>query len=233
MNSSTLSSVSSSIPPTITVAMITMNEEKAITKVIHNIREYVPNAEILVIDSSKDQTPVLAEQLGARVIRQFPPKGYGPAMDLALRSASGGVVITLDCDDTYPAEKIPELARLILDENYDLVDASRLKSKPEAMPMINYFANYGFALIASALFFKRLTDLHSGMRAYRQTMIHSLRYQAKGAALPVELLLRPIKEGYRVKSIFIDYRERIGVSTMRPFQSAWWTLKRILKVRFS
>src|SRR5690349_1904342 len=69
----------------LTVTMITMNEEKAIAKVIGDIRQHVPQAEILVVDSSKDRTAEIAEGLGARVIKQFPPKGYGPAMDLALR----------------------------------------------------------------------------------------------------------------------------------------------------
>ena len=79
----------------ITVAMITMNEEKAVGKVIADIRQAVPDAEILIVDSSRDSTPDIAEKAGARVIRQFPPKGYGKAMDLALRSGKGDVIITL------------------------------------------------------------------------------------------------------------------------------------------
>jgi glycosyltransferase involved in cell wall biosynthesis len=217
----------------LTVAMITRNEEKAVAKVISDIQKIVPGAEILVVDSSSDATAQIAERLGSRVIRQFPPQGYGPAMDTALRSAAGKVVVTLDCDDTYPAECIPNLARLVLDDGYDLVDASRLKTKPEAMPWINYLANVGFAMFASLLFFRWLTDLHSGMRAYRKSMLDELKYEAKGAALPVELLLRPIKMGKRCKVVFIDYRQRVGISTMMPLQSAWWTLKRIFSVRFS
>lgn len=216
----------------ITVAMITMNEEKAVGKVIGDIQRAVPGAEILVVDSSKDQTPVIAEALGARVIRQFPPRGYGPAMDTALRSGRGDVVVTMDCDDTYPAEKIPELARLVLLDGFDVVDGSRLEHKPAAMPWVNYLANWGFAMLASLLFFRRVTDLHSGMRAYRKSLFERLKYQAKGAALPVELLLRPMKEGYRVKMVFIPYHMRIGVSTMRPWESLAWTIKRILRVRF-
>jgi glycosyltransferase involved in cell wall biosynthesis len=217
----------------LTVAMITRNEEKAVGKVVRDIKRIVPGAEVLVVDSSSDCTAQIAEGLGARVIRQFPPRGYGPAMDAALRSASGSVVVTVDCDDTYPAERIPDFARLVLEEGYDLVDGSRLKSKPKAMPWINYLANVGFAVLASLLFLRRLTDLHSGMRAYRKSMIDELRYDAKGAALPVELLLRPIKMGKRCKVVFIDYRQRIGVSTMTPLESAWWTLKRTLRARFS
>jgi glycosyltransferase involved in cell wall biosynthesis len=217
----------------LTVAMITRNEEKAIGKVIGDIRRAVPEAEILVVDSSSDRTAAVAEELGARVVKQFPPRGYGPAMDTALRSAGGKVVVTLDCDDTYPAEQIPALARTVLEEGYDIVDGSRLARKPAAMPWLNYFANFGFALFASVLFLRRVTDLHSGMRAYRKELIDEMKYRSTGAALPVELLLRPVKLGKRLKVVFIDYKERIGQTTMRPLQSAWWTLRRILAVRFS
>jgi glycosyltransferase involved in cell wall biosynthesis len=152
----------------LTVAIITRNEEKAIAKVIGDIRRVVPEAEVLVVDSSSDCTAEIAQELGARVVKQFPPRGYGPAMDTALRSAGGKVVVTLDCDDTYPAEDIPLFARLVLKEGYDIVDGSRLKAKPQAMPWLNYLANFGFALFASLLFLRRVTDLHSGMRAYRK-----------------------------------------------------------------
>jgi len=212
--------------------MITMNEEAAVGKVITDIRQAAPGAEIVIVDSSRDRTPDIAASLGARVIRQFPPQGYGRAMDLALRSASGEVVVTMDCDDTYPADRIVPLARMVTEEGWDLVDGSRLQHKPAAMPRINYFANWAFALIASILFGRRLTDLHSGMRAYRRSMIDRLPYRPAGAALPVELLLLPISLGYRVASVFIPYQERIGTSTLQPLDSAKWTLQRMLWVRF-
>lgn len=216
----------------LTVAMITRNEAGAVTKVVRDILAVVPGADVLVVDSSDDRTAELAQAAGARVIRQYPPRGYGAAMDKALRSAQGEVVITLDCDDTYPTNQIPVLARLVLDEGYDLVDGSRLERKPAAMPWFNFLANWGFAWMASVLFLQRFTDLHSGMRAYRKSMIDELVFDPSGPALPVELLLRPVSLGYRCTTAFIDYRERVGVSTMQPLISAWWTLKRILAVRF-
>ncbi len=212
--------------------MITMNEEAAVAVVIEQIKKVMPDAEILIVDSSKDRTAEIAEALGAKVIKQFPPRGYGRAMELALRSAAGQVVVTLDCDNTYPAEIIPELAGKVLDGTEDIIDASRLESKPQSMPWINYLANAGFAILATVLFGRRLTDLHSGMRAYRKTMIDELKFDASGPALPVDLLLIPIKLGYKVGNCFISYRDRIGESTMAPLPSAWWTLKRILRTRF-
>jgi glycosyltransferase involved in cell wall biosynthesis len=215
----------------ITVAMITMNEEGAVAKVIQDIRAVVPEAEILIVDSSHDKTAEIASANGAKVIRQFPPCGYGPAMERALREGLGEVIVTLDCDNTYPATKIPELAAGILEQGYDLVDASRLQKKPEAMPWLNYIGNVFFAWLASAFFFRRLTDLHSGMRAYRKTMLDDLSFDAKGAALPVELLLKPIVLGYEVQTVFIDYHERIGESKMQSLDTIWWTFRRIIRVR--
>lgn len=217
----------------ISVVMITKDEEKAVEKVVKDIARSVPDAEILIVDSSRDRTPEIAQSLGVKVIRQYPPQGYGPALDLALRSAFGEVIVTLDCDNTYPVDTIPQWCKMIIEDGYDLIDCSRLKTKPVAMPWINYFANKGFAWFASLLFLKPLSDLHSGMRAYRKSMLETLRYDPQGAALPVELLLRVLKMKYKIKFVFINYHERLGLSTMRPCESAFWTLRRILRVRFS
>jgi glycosyltransferase involved in cell wall biosynthesis len=214
----------------ISVVMISMNEEKAVGCVIADIKTHMPEAEVIVVDSSKDRTPEIAAKAGAKVIRQFPPKGYGKAMELALRSGSGEVIITLDCDNTYPADQIPVLADMILKDGWDLIDGSRLKSKPHAMPWANYFGNWIFALLASLLFRRRITDLHSGMRAYRKSMLESLNFEANGAALPVELLLLPIKQGYKVKTHFIEYADRLGTSTMNPIDTCKWTIWRIWRV---
>ena len=100
------------------------------------------------------------------------------------------------------------------------------------MPYINYFANYFFALCASILFFKRIKDLHSGMRAYKKNIINNLPYEVKGVSLPVELLLWPIRLKYKSKIINIEYKERIGESKLEPIRAAWWTVLRILRARF-
>lgn len=214
----------------LTVSMITMNEEKAVAKVVGDIRRVVPDAEIFIVDSSKDRTAEIAQELGCRVFKQFPPKGYGPAMNRAVRDAQGDVVITLDCDDTYPVEAIPEMMKLI-DDGYDLVDASRLHTRPKAMPFANYLANRLFALTARVLHGIKATDLHSGMRAYRKSMIDAIEWDFNGPALPVDMLVIPFRRGYKVKEIGIEYRERIGASTLQRFKSTVWTFKRLWRAR--
>ena len=214
----------------LTVSMITMNEEGAVAKVVSDIRRVAPDAEILLVDSSKDRTPDIAASLGCRVIRQFPPQGYGPAMDRAVREASGDVVITLDCDDTYPVDAIPELMSLVQQGN-DLVNTTRVHRRPEAMPFANFLANRGFALAARIVHGIRTTDLHSGMRAYRKSMIDQVQWNPRGPALPVDMLLIPYRLGFKIAEMPIDYRERIGVTTLRRFSSTMWTLRRIWNAR--
>ena len=214
----------------LTVSMITMNEEKAVAKVIRDILRVAPDAEVLLVDSSKDRTAEIAQELGARVIKQFPPQGYGPAMDRAVREAAGDIVITLDCDDTYPVETIPELVRLI-DQGYDLVNTTRTWRRPKAMPFANFLANRVFALGARILHGLKTTDVHSGMRAYRKSMLEFVQWNPHGPALPVDMYVIPFRRGFRVTEIPIDYRERIGETTLHRFSSTVWTFKRLWRAR--
>jgi glycosyltransferase involved in cell wall biosynthesis len=219
----------------ISVAMITMNEEKAVARVIEDIsdalrgREY----EIVVVDSSRDATPNIASGQGARVIRQFPPKGYGRAMGRVLRESQGDVVVTLDCDGTYPASEIPRLADMVLSGECDVVNASRLERRPETMPLANYFANWIFAVTGWLLVGVKSTDLHSGMRAYSHRVIQEVEFDPSGPALPVELLLKPALQGFRIREVFIPYGERIGETTLQRWSSTVWTFRRILRMAVS
>lgn len=216
----------------ISLTMITLNEELSVKKVINDIKNIDERIEINIVDSSTDKTPDIAKSLGANVYRQFPPSGYGPAMDYALKCSNRELIITVDCDDTYPLSQVDQFSKLIFEQNFDVVDGNRLPKKPKFMPYINYFANYGFALIASLLFFVRIKDLHSGMRAYRKSILNKLPYKVEGVSLPVELILWPLRLGLKVKFVDIEYNERIGQSKLEPLRAAWWTIYRIVRARF-
>lgn len=218
----------------ISVAMITMNEEKAVASVIADIRAALEDREheIVIVDSSRDKTAEIAQRLGARVVRQFPPQGYGNAMARVLRECRGEVAVTLDCDGTYPAGEIPRMADMVLSGDCDLVNASRLERRPSSMPWPNYLANWLFAMTGRLLVGVRSTDLHSGMRAYSQQVIERVKVDPNGPALPVELLLKPALLGFRIVEIFIPYGERIGETTLRRWDSTVWTFRRIFRLAF-
>jgi hypothetical protein len=210
----------------LTVGMISMNEAGAVGEVIDAIRAEVPEAEVLLVDSSKDETPAIAESKGARVIRQVPPRGYGPAMTRLLYSATTDVIVTVDCDGTYPPNRIRHLHQLI-EGGVDLVNASRTHHRPQAMPLANYVANRTFAAVAGVVHNFWTTDLHSGMRAYRTSMLRGVYVAENGAALPVGLVLVPARHRYRVEDVNIHYFERIGTTTLNRWDSTKWTFRRI------
>ena len=55
-------------------------------------------------------------------------------MARVLKESRGDVVVTLDCDGTYPATEIPRIADMVLNGECDLVNASRLERRPRACP---------------------------------------------------------------------------------------------------
>jgi glycosyltransferase involved in cell wall biosynthesis len=215
----------------VSVVMITLNEEGAIAKVVNDIRRVLPQAEIVVVDSSKDRTPDIARELGCVVVRQFPPQGYGKAMDKALTTASRQFVCTLDCDDTYPVEDLKRVLEL-MEQGYDLVSASRLGKRPDAMPFENYLANRLFAWLAFVICGVSSTDVHTGMRGYTKSLIEAFPYNPNGPALPVELQVGPAAVGYKCAEFFIDYRPRVGESKLDRIRSTVWTVKRLWRWRW-
>jgi glycosyltransferase involved in cell wall biosynthesis len=214
----------------VAVVMITMDEQDSIRSVVHDLRRDVPGAEIAIVDSSSDATPELAVRERVEVLRQFPPRGYGPAMARALAHPARPIVVTLDCDGTYPIARIPDLVEAIR-QGADVAGTTRLAhGRPPAMPLSNYLANRGFNVAASLLLGRRVQDVHSGMRAYRRDTIHRFEWLVDAPALPVELLLLPMRAGLRVLELPIDYRERVGETTLHRLSSARWTMRRILRV---
>ncbi|MBK7581268.1 MAG: methyltransferase domain-containing protein [Myxococcales bacterium] len=215
----------------LTIGMLTMDEEESIARMIDEIRRVAPDAKILVVDSSvKDQTPIIAEKMGARVLRQLPPRGHGPAMELLMYESAkqGDALIYLDCDFTYPPEVIPVIRR-ILESGVDVVNATRIRVKPEAMPLPNFMANRTFVYFSRVLNGVPLSDLHSGMRGYRSSAIRAFSFTGEGDALPIDTIVWPARSGYHVVEVPIDYQERVGTSKLRKLAGTVWTFIRLAK----
>lgn len=212
----------------VSVVMGTYNEEAAIEAVINDINAATESkAEIVCVDGSTDQTPRLARSLGARVIPQE-PKGYGVAVREALSAASRSVIITTDCDDTYPMAQLPAfLARI--NEGYDVVSGNRLSGDTTAMPRLNRLGNRVFGLTASLLVRSRVHDVTTGMRAYRRPVIEGITW-TENTGLSAELVIRPILRGYDVIELPIEYDDRVGESTLNPVTGGLAIATSILKV---
>ena len=109
----------------LSVVMGTYNEEAAIATVLEDIERVTDGqAEVVCVDGSDDRTPEIAREHGARVIEQE-PQGYGVAVREAILTPDRPIVVTTDCDDTYPMEQLPEFLEAI-NEGYDVVSGDRL-----------------------------------------------------------------------------------------------------------
>jgi glycosyltransferase involved in cell wall biosynthesis len=198
----------------VSVVMGTYNEEAAIGTVLSDIEDVTDGrAEVVCVDGSSDRTPEIAREHGARVIEQE-PQGYGVAVEAALDAASRPVVVTTDCDDTYPMDRLPDFLEKI-NEGYDVVSGDRLYHGADAMPLFNRLGNHAFAALASVLLGERVHDTTTGMRAYRGEVIEKIRW-TENTGLSAELLMRPLARGYEVHEMPIAYAERKGETTLDP-----------------
>jgi glycosyltransferase involved in cell wall biosynthesis len=212
----------------VAVVMGTYNEAEAVGAVLSDVDAVTDGrAEVVCVDGSSDRTPEVAREHGARVIEQE-PQGYGVAVREAVLAPERPVVVTTDCDDTYPMEALPAMLEAIND-GADVVSGDRISPGAAAMPPFNRLGNRVFALVASALLTTRVRDTTTGMRAYRRELLHDITW-TENTGLSAELLMRPLARGYDVVEIPIDYRERAGESKLDPLGGGAAILKSILAV---
>ncbi len=212
----------------VSVVMGTYNEEAAIATVLEDIEAVTDGrAEVVCVDGSSDRTPEIAREHGARVVRQE-PQGYGVAVKEAVLTPDRPVVVTTDCDDTYPMEQLPQFLDAI-NAGYDVVSGDRLYWGAEAMPDMNRWGNRAFAALASLLMGQLVHDTTTGMRAYRRDLLHDIEW-TENTGLSAELLIRPLMRGYDVREVPIEYDERAGETKLDPIAGGAAIAKSIVKV---
>jgi glycosyltransferase involved in cell wall biosynthesis len=212
----------------LSVVMGTYNEEAAVAQVLEDVeRVTAGQAEVVCVDGGSDDTAAIARSMGATVIEQS-PQGYGVALQEALQAASRAVIVTTDCDDTYPMEAIPRFLEQIND-GADVVSGDRLRYGADTMPAFNRLGNLAFARVASLLLGHRVRDVTTGMRAYRREVVRMIRW-TENTGLSAELLMRPIARGYTVREAPIEYGSRLGETTLDPLTGGLEILGSILTV---
>nr|WP_178917713.1 dolichyl-phosphate hexose transferase [Natronomonas gomsonensis] len=212
----------------LSVVMGTYNEEAAVATVLEDIERVTDGqAEVVCVDGSDDRTPEIAREHGARVIEQE-PQGYGVAVREAILAPDRPIVVTTDCDDTYPMEQLPEFLAAI-NEGYDVVSGDRLYHGADAMPAFNRLGNHAFAAVASVLMGERVHDTTTGMRAYRRDVVEDIEW-TENTGLSAELLIRPLMRGYDIQERPIEYAERAGETKLDPIEGGAAIAKSIVKV---
>jgi len=196
----------------ISIIIPTLNEEEGIAKVLCSIPEEIKkDAEIIVVDVSTDMTPIIAEKLGAKVIRAK-EKGKGKQMRLAVKESKGDILVFLDGDGTDPAQYIPQLLKEL--ENANLVLGCRsMKEFPEDdRKMRRIFKMYGFFMIQlfKLIGFNVNGDPLAGFRAIRREDWDKLNLESDDFKIETEMNIKAIKQGFKIKEIPIPHLKRCG-----------------------
>lgn len=193
------------------IIISTLNEEEAIAKVLCSIPEEIKKqSEIIVVDASTDYTSIIAERLGAKVIKAR-EKGKGRQMREGVKNSRGEVLIFLDGDGTDPPEYIPKLLRELEKANLVLGCRSLEKFKEDNKAMREVFKFYGFFI--RPLF--RLIDFEAGdplagFRAIRRKDWDKLDLKSNDFEIETEMNIKSAEKGFIIKEVAIPHLKRGG-----------------------
>lgn len=211
------------------VIIPTINEALAIGKVLSAMQSELLD-KVIVVDSSDDETPKIAESFGVLVVKEN-RKGYGRALQTGIEKAQCDVVVFMDGDYTYDPNDIPRIAAPILEGKCDVVLGDRLSGKmyPGAMDLVNRIGNMLLSLIFSALFLRRVKDTQCGLRAIRKRLLEGISYRDYGMPYVTEQLAKLTKKGARIGNVPIAYRPRIGTTKLCKWTDGFRILKVMLR----
>ena len=140
---------------------------------------------ILVDDHSNDDTVEVGKQLGIKhIIRHDQNKGYGGNQKSCYNKAielGADIVIMLHPDYQYTPKLIPAMSHLIGSELYHVVLGSRILGRGAlkgGMPVIKYVANRGLTFIQNLLMNAKLSEYHTGYRAFSREALEKVNFNA-------------------------------------------------------
>ena len=216
----------------ISVIIPALNEETSIENVIKDLPKDIVDEIIVVDNGSNDNTVSVAENAGAKVVHE-PVKGYGAACQKGIScAAASDIIVILDADYSDYPERIRILLDPIIEQDFDMVLGSRALGNAEKgslnLPQIlgNKLAVY---LIAKHTGFK-YTDT-GPFRATKTEKLKNLNMIDKNCGWNVEMQIKAVKHGLRIKEVPVDYRNRIGRSKISGTLSG--VVKAGIKITYS
>lgn len=186
------------------------NESRTIEKVVRDFRRALPEAAIYVYDNnSSDGTAEIAANAGA-IVRRERMQGKGNVIRRMFREIDADCYVMADGDDTYPAENAPELVRLVLEEQADMVVGDRLSSTYFAENK-RPFHNVGNSLVRASinmLFRSEIKDIMTGYRAFSYAFVKTYPVLSRGFEIETDMSIHAINRNMLVRNVVIDYRDR-------------------------
>jgi glycosyltransferase involved in cell wall biosynthesis len=188
-------------------------------------RAEIPGEVVVADNGSEDGSAELAEQAGARVVRE-PVRGYGSAYLAGFAAARGEYIVMADADLTYDFNEIPRFLEA-LEAGGDMVIGDRMSNiHPGAMPWHHrYIGNPLLSNLLNLLFHTGVSDAHCGMRAFRREHLERLDLRTTGMEFASEMVVRAAKAKLDIRQLPIEYHARGGESKLSSFRDGWRHLR--------
>lgn len=221
----------------VSVIIPSLNEAASIGKVIDEIKALPRGtvAEIIVVDGdSPDGTAKIAQEHGARVIRQT-GRGYGAAFIEGIKNSKGEVVVLMDADGSHDPKDIPLMLDKIRD-GYDYVMASRYApgARSEDDWLIRYIGNKFFTWLTNLLHGTKVTDSLYLYTAIKKDKLDEVELKSRSFEFCTEILVKCHRAGLKFGEVAAVERKRQGdktkVNALRDGVKILWV---IVKLKFS
>ncbi len=195
----------------IIVVMPAYNAEKTLRKTYDEIMEQgMVDLVILVDDASGDETAVIATQLPKTLVYVHKRnRGYGGNQKTCYRmalEAGGDIIIMVHPDYQYTPKLIPIMAAMIGNGLYHCVLGSRILggyALKGGMPIWKYIANRFLTLVENILMGAKLSEYHTGYRAFSRELLESLRLEGTSDdfLFDNQMLAQIIWRGYMIAEV--------------------------------
>jgi glycosyltransferase involved in cell wall biosynthesis len=220
--------------PVLSFVLPTMNEASGIGPCLDAIERVVTElgvtAEVIVSDSSTDETPEIARERGAIVVEPDRP-GYGYAYRYAFARARGELVVMGDADTTYDFRELPRLLDTLEREGADIVIGDRFggEIKPGAMPPLHqYLGNPALTAFLNVFYDADVNDAHCGLRVLTREALERLDLAADGMEFASEMIMDASVRDLTIAEVPITYHPRAGESTLESLADGWHHLRFML-----
>lgn len=167
----------------ITVVLPAYNAAKTLKQTFDEIPFDIVDEVVLVDDKSNDDTVGVAQELGIKhIIVHEENKGYGGNQKSCYNKAlelQSDIVVMLHPDYQYTPKLIHSICYLIANGLYHVVLGSRILGKGAlkgGMPFYKYMANRLLTLTQNILMNQKLSEYHTGYRAFSKTVLQSINY---------------------------------------------------------
>jgi len=169
----------------VVVVMPAYNASKTLEVTLNEVPMGLVDEVILVDDASKDDTSDIARSLGIHhVIKHEQNKGYGGNQKTCYNKAleiNADIVVMVHPDYQYTPKLIEAMVSIIGNDLYDVVLASRILGKGAlkgGMPLYKYIANRFLTLVQNIIMNQKLSEYHTGYRAFSKKSLESIRYNS-------------------------------------------------------